>query len=205
MSIPQQTRWAALAVAGLTAFSAPAWADKVLLATSMGDIVIELDAQKAPKSVANFEQYVKEGHYDGTVFHRVIPNFMIQGGGMTPDLREKPTHKPIPLESHNGLTNVVGTVAMARTGDPNSATSQFFINVKDNPFLDQGDGYAVFGHVVSGMDVVEKIEAVRPPPRARTRTCPSCPSPSRKPPWRNKHDQIRETDHHQGRPAHRAR
>jgi len=161
MSIPQQTRWAALAVAGLTAFSAPAWADKVRLATSMGDIVIELDAQKAPKSVANFEQYVKEGHYNGTVFHRVIPNFMIQGGGMTADLRETPTHKPIPLESHNGLANVAGSVAMARTGDPNSATAQFFINVQDNPFLDQGDGYAVFGHVVSGMDVVEKIKAVQ--------------------------------------------
>ncbi len=160
MSIPQQTRWAALAVAGLTAFSAPAWADKVRLATSMGDIVIELDAQKAPKSVANFEQYVKEGHYDGTVFHRVIPNFMVQGGGMLPNLKEKPTHKPIPLESHNGLTNLKGTVAMARTNEPNSATAQFFINVQDNPFLDQGDGYAVFGHVVSGMDVVEKIKQV---------------------------------------------
>ena len=161
MSIPQQTRWAALAVAGLTAFSAPAWADKVRLATSMGDIVIELDVQKAPKSVANFEQYVKEGHYNGTVFHRVIPNFMIQGGGMTPDLRETPTHHPIPLESHNGLANTAGTVAMARTGERDSATSQFFINVQDNPFLDQGDGYAVFGHVVSGMDVVEKIKMVQ--------------------------------------------
>ena len=160
MSIPQQTRWAALAVAGLTAFSAPAWADKVHLVTSMGDIVIELDAQKAPKSVANFEQYVKEGHYDGTVFHRVIPNFMVQGGGMLPSLKEKPTRKPIPLESHNGLANVKGSVAMARTGERDSATAQFFINVQDNPFLDQGDGYAVFGHVVSGMDVVEKIKQV---------------------------------------------
>jgi peptidyl-prolyl cis-trans isomerase A (cyclophilin A) len=127
----------------------------------MGDIVIELDAQKAPKSVANFEQYVKEGFYDGTVFHRVIPNFMIQGGGMLPSLQEKPTRKAIPLESHNGLSNVKGTVAMARTNDPNSATAQFFINVQDNPFLDQGDGYAVFGHVVSGMDVVEKIKQVQ--------------------------------------------
>ena len=160
MSIPQQTRWAALAVAGLTAFCAPAWADKVHLVTSMGDIVIELDAQKAPKSVANFEQYVKEGHYDGTVFHRVIPNFMIQGGGMLPTLKEKPTHKPIPLESHNGLANVKGAVSMARTSMRDSATAQFFINVQDNPFLDQGDGYAVFGHVVSGMDVVEKIKMV---------------------------------------------
>ena len=160
MSIPQQTRRAALAVALLTAFSAPAWADKVHLVTSMGEIVIELDAQKAPKSVANFEQYVKEGHYDGTVFHRVIPNFMIQGGGMLPNLNEKPVHKPIVLESHNGLANVKGAVAMARTGVRDSATAQFFINVQDNPFLDQGDGYAVFGHVVSGMDVVEKIKQV---------------------------------------------
>ena len=160
MSTPPQTRWAALAVAALTAFSAPAWADKVRLATSMGDIVIELDAAKAPKSVANFEQYVREHHYDGTVFHRVIPNFMIQGGGMLPSLQEKPVRKPIVNESHNGLSNTVGTVAMARTHDPNAATAQFFINVKDNPFLDQGDGYAVFGHVVSGMDVVEKIRNV---------------------------------------------
>ena len=175
MSIPNQTRWAALALAGLAAFSAPAWADKVRLATSMGDIVIELDAQKAPKSVANFEQYVKEGHYDGTVFHRVIDGFMIQGGGMTPDLRETPTHKPIPLESHNGLTNVVGSVAMARTNDPNSATSQFFINVKDNAFLDEGDGYAVFGHVVSGMDVVKKIEAVATTNRGGNENVPTMP------------------------------
>ena len=161
MSIPQQTRWAALAVAALTAFSAPAWAaDKVKLETTLGPIVIELDAAKAPRSVANFEQYVKEGFYDGTVFHRVIPNFMIQGGGMLPNMREKPTHKAIVNESHNGLSNTAGTIAMARTGDPNSATAQFFINVKDNPFLDQGDGYAVFGHVVSGMDVVEKIRNV---------------------------------------------
>jgi len=165
MSIPNQTRWAVLALAGLTAFSAPAWADKVRLETSMGNIVIELDAQKAPKSVANFEQYVKEGHYEGTVFHRVIDGFMIQGGGMTADLSEKPVHGPIPLESHNGLNNVRGTVAMARTSVPNSATAQFFINVKDNAFLDaanspDGNGYAVFGHVVSGMDVVDKIRQV---------------------------------------------
>jgi peptidyl-prolyl cis-trans isomerase A (cyclophilin A) len=166
MSIRNQTRWAALALAGLTAFSAPAWADKVRLATSMGDIVIDLDAQKAPKSVANFEQYVKEGHYDGTVFHRVIDGFMIQGGGMLPNLTEKKTRPPIVLESHNGLNNTLGTVAMARTGDPNSATSQFFINLKDNAFLDaansgDGNGYAVFGHVVAGMDVVDKIRAVQ--------------------------------------------
>jgi len=161
MSIPQQTRIAALALAALATFAAPASAaDRVKIETTLGTIEVELDAAKAPKSVANFEQYVKEGFYDGTVFHRVIPNFMIQGGGMLPSLKEKPTHKPIQNESHNGLSNTAGTIAMARTSDPNSATAQFFINVKDNPFLDQGDGYAVFGHVVSGMDVVEKIKMV---------------------------------------------
>jgi len=143
----------------------PAFAQKVKLATSAGDIVIELDAEKAPKTVDNFVQYVKAGHYDGTVFHRVIPGFMIQGGGMKPDLSEKPTRAPIPLESRNGLLNQRGTVAMARTGDPNSATSQFFINVVDNAFLDQansrdGNGYAVFGKVIEGMDVADKIVAV---------------------------------------------
>ena len=142
-----------------------AWAQKVKLATTMGEIVIELDAAKAPKSTDNFVQYVKSGHYDGTVFHRVIDNFMIQGGGMTADLKQKPTRAPIPLESKNGLNNVRGSVAMARTNDPNSATSQFFISVKDNAFLDaanarDGNGYAVFGKVVSGMDVVDKIRAV---------------------------------------------
>jgi len=142
-----------------------AQAQKVKLATSAGDIVIELDAAKAPKTVANFVEYVKAGHYDGTVFHRVIPNFMIQGGGMTADLREKPTRAAIPLESRNGLDNVRGTVAMARTMDPNSATAQFFINVRDNAFLNaaqsqDGNGYAVFGKVVAGMDVVEKIRVV---------------------------------------------
>jgi peptidyl-prolyl cis-trans isomerase A (cyclophilin A) len=131
----------------------------------MGDIVVELDADKAPKTVANFLQYVKAGQYNGTIFHRVIENFMIQGGGMTPDMKEKPTRPPIPLESRNGLSNVRGTIAMARTMDPNSATAQFFINVKDNPFLDaanarDGNGYAVFGKVVEGLDVVDKIKAV---------------------------------------------
>jgi peptidyl-prolyl cis-trans isomerase A (cyclophilin A) len=140
-----------------------ALAQKVKLATSAGDIVIELDAAKAPKTVDNFMQYVKSGQYNGTVFHRVIPNFMVQGGGMTPDMREKPTRSPIPLEARTGLTNQRGTVAMARTMDPNSATAQFFINVKDNDFLNAGpasDGYAVFGKVVSGMDVVDKIRVV---------------------------------------------
>jgi len=143
----------------------PALAQKVRLATSLGDIVVELDAEKAPKTVDNFLQYVKAGHYDGTIFHRVIENFMIQGGGMKPDMSEKATRAPIPLESRSGLSNVRGTLAMARTMDPNSATAQFFINVKDNAFLDQpnardGNGYAVFGKVVAGMDVVDKIKVV---------------------------------------------
>ena len=143
----------------------PAAAQKVKLATTAGDIVIQLEPQKAPKTVANFLDYVKAGHYDGTVFHRVIPGFMIQGGGMTADMKEKPTRAPIPLESRNGLSNLRGAVAMARTGNPNSATAQFFINVQDNQRLDaaqaaDGNGYAVFGTVVAGMDVVDKIRAV---------------------------------------------
>lgn len=154
-----------LAVALGTLLALPAAAEKVRLATSAGDIVLDLDREKAPKTVDNFIQYVKAGHYDGTVFHRVIPSFMVQGGGMKPDMSEKPTRAPIPLESGNGLQNVVGTVAMARTMDPNSATSQFFINVADNAFLDKanardGNGYAVFGKVIAGMDVVDKIKAV---------------------------------------------
>jgi peptidyl-prolyl cis-trans isomerase A (cyclophilin A) len=158
-----KTRLAIVLCAALMA--APALAQKVRLATSMGDIVVQLEPERAPKTVENFLQYVKAGHYDGTVFHRVIADFMIQGGGMKPDLSEKPTRAPIPLESRNGLSNQRGTLAMARTMDPNSATAQFFINLKDNDFLDQasardGNGYAVFGHVVAGMDVVDKIKAV---------------------------------------------
>ena len=145
--------------------AAPAFALKVRLDTSMGASVVELDADKAPKTVANFVEYVKAGHYNGTVFHRVIDGFMIQGGGMDASMNERPTRAPIPLESRNGLVNARGTVAMARTMDPNSATAQFFINLKDNSFLDQansrdGNGYAVFGKVVSGMDVVDKIKSV---------------------------------------------
>lgn len=141
-------------------------AQNVRLSTTMGDIVVQVDAKRAPKTVANFLQYVRDGHYNGTIFHRVISNFMIQGGGMTPDMGEKPTRTPIPLESRNGLSNQLGTIAMARTMNPNSATAQFFINVKDNDFLDaanaqDGNGYAVFGKVVQGMDVVEKIRKVR--------------------------------------------
>ena len=151
-----------LCIAAATlALALPAAAQKVRLATSMGDIVIELDAEKAPKSVDNFLRYVRAGHYDGVIFHRVIETFMIQTGGYKADLSEKPTRPPIPLESHNGLSNVRGTVAMARTGIPDSATSQFFINVNDNVRLDEaGGGYAVFGKVSDGMDVVDKIKAL---------------------------------------------
>lgn len=154
-----------LASMPLTAAWAQNPAPRVSLETSMGVIVLELDAEKAPVTVANFLQYVRDGHYDGTIFHRVISNFMIQGGGFTPNMQQKPTRAPIPLESRNGLRNTTGTIAMARTQVPDSATAQFFINVKDNDFLDQansrdGHGYAVFGRVVSGMDVVEKIRTV---------------------------------------------
>lgn len=140
-------------------------ASRVTLETTLGSIVLELDPQRAPRTVDNFLQYVRDGHYTGTVFHRVIADFMIQGGGFTPEMQQKPTRAPIPLESRNGLKNVRGTIAMARTNVPDSATAQFFINVKDNDFLDQanardGHGYAVFGKVVSGMDVVEKIRTV---------------------------------------------
>jgi peptidyl-prolyl cis-trans isomerase A (cyclophilin A) len=140
-----------------------AQAQTVKVETSLGTIRLQLDAAKAPKSVANFLAYAKAGHYNGTVFHRVIPDFMIQGGGFTPQMVQKATKAPIPLESNNGLSNLRGSVAMARTGDPNSATSQFFINVVDNQRLDgsgEGTGYAVFGQVVEGLDVVDKIRAV---------------------------------------------
>ncbi len=137
---------------------------QVDLKTTLGTIRIELNRAKAPKSVDNFLQYVKDGHYNGTIFHRVIPGFMIQGGGMTASMSQKPTRAPIPIESKNGLKNEVGTVAMARTSDPNSATAQFFINIASNGFLDypgqDGNGYTVFGKVVDGMDVVNKIAAV---------------------------------------------
>ncbi len=132
----------------------------VVLTTSLGRIKIGLHKDKAPITVDNFIKYVHSGHYDGTIFHRVMPNFMIQGGGMDPDMTERPTRPPIKNEARNGLRNSRGTVAMARTEDPSSATSQFFINVKDNHALDfgiRGAGYAVFGEVLEGMDVVDKI------------------------------------------------
>ena len=161
------SRWSGAWVMALALLGASptVQAQKVKLATTAGDIVIELDAAKAPKTVDNFVEYVKAGHYNGTVFHRVIENFMIQGGGMTADMKEKSTRTPIALESRNGLNNERGSVAMARTSDPNSATAQFFINVKDNESLNaarsrDGNGYAVFGKVVAGMDVVDKIRNV---------------------------------------------
>lgn len=149
-------------------FSLSAWAanPQVELRTTMGTIVVELDREKAPQTVENFLQYVKDGHYDGTIFHRVIPGFMVQGGGFTPDMREKPGRAPIKNEAGNGLRNATGTLAMARTAAPHSASAQFFINVEDNASLDfrsptqQGYGYAVFGKVTRGMDVVNRIVKV---------------------------------------------
>ncbi|BBD77470.1 peptidyl-prolyl cis-trans isomerase [Hydrogenophilus thermoluteolus] len=141
-------------------------APRVALHTNLGTITVELDAERAPKTVANFLAYLVKGHYDGTVFHRVIPGFMIQGGGFDRELQLRPTNTPIPNEADNGLKNVRGTIAMARTQDPHSARAQFFINLVDNPHLDhrdpspQGWGYAVFGRVVAGMEVVDAIAKV---------------------------------------------
>lgn len=136
---------------------------KVVFQTTMGSFTIELYPEKAPKTVENFLQYVKDKHYDGTIFHRVIGNFMVQGGGFTPNLQQKPTRAPIPLEAGNGLKNDRGAIAMARTGNPNSATAQFFVNVVDNPNLNapspDGFGYAVFGKVTQGMDTIDKIRS----------------------------------------------
>ena len=138
----------------------------VHMETTAGTIVLELDGSKAPDTVANFVAYASAGYYDGTIFHRVIPGFMIQGGGFTPDMQQKSTNAPVENEADNGLKNDTGTIAMARTSDPNSATAQFFINVSDNTFLNhsaptaQGWGYAVFGKVVDGMDAVRSVEKV---------------------------------------------
>lgn len=140
---------------------------KVRLSTNHGDIVLELNSEKAPKTVQNFLEYVDAGHYNGTIFHRVISGFMIQGGGFTPDMEQKPANAPIENEANNGLQNNRGTVAMARTNDPHSASAQFFINTVDNDFLNhtsptpQGWGYAVFGKVVEGDNVVDAIRDVR--------------------------------------------
>ena len=155
---------AAAALIGAAPALAQDAAPKVKLTTSMGEIVVQLDPAKAPKTVENFLNYVKDKYYDGTIFHRVMNGFMIQGGGFTADMQQKATKPPIPLEANNGLKNDTYTIAMARTGNPNSATSQFFINVKNNDSLNapspDGYGYAVFGKVVSGNDVVDKIKAV---------------------------------------------
>jgi len=161
--------------------SQAASAPRVKLSTSAGDIVLELYPDKAPKTVENFLQYVGDKHYDGTIFHRVIDGFMIQGGGMTPNLQQKPTRAPIPIESANGLKNDKYTLAMARTSNPNSATAQFFINVGDNVFLNhtaptpQGWGYTVFGKVVAGMEVVDQIRTVATGNQGMFQNVPSTP------------------------------
>jgi peptidyl-prolyl cis-trans isomerase A (cyclophilin A) len=167
-SFSRRTALIAAATLAIATSAGTAWAQtapRVKLSTTAGDIVVELYPDKAPKTVENFLQYVNDKQYDGTVFHRVIDGFMIQGGGFTPDLKQKPTRAPIPLEAKNGLKNDKYTIAMARTSDPNSATSQFFINVKDNANLNapnpDGYGYAVFGKVVSGSEVVDKIRTAR--------------------------------------------
>lgn len=151
----------------------------IILHTNLGDISLELDFEKAPKTAANFEQYVKEGFYDGVIFHRVINGFMIQGGGFEPGMVQKDTRDPIENEADNGLSNASGTIAMARTMDPHSASAQFFINVSDNTFLDhtakttEGWGYAVFGKVVDGMDVVNKIKGASTTMRAGHQDVPA--------------------------------
>jgi cyclophilin family peptidyl-prolyl cis-trans isomerase len=152
-------------VLGVVAGSARAANPVVVVETSMGNIEIELFEDKAPVTVKNFLQYAADKHYDGTIFHRVISDFMVQGGGFEPGMKEKKTRDPIKNESSNGLSNLKGTVAMARTGEPNSATAQWYVNVKDNTFLDRakardGVGYCVFGRVIKGMDVVDKIKEV---------------------------------------------
>ncbi|CAN5166975.1 peptidylprolyl isomerase [soil metagenome] len=169
----------ALGATAVLAQPAPKAKPRVELDTTAGTIVIELEQEKAPITVDNFLKYVKSGQYAGTIFHRVIDGFMVQGGGFTTKMDEKPTRAPIKIESSNGLKNVRGSVAMARTSDPNSATSQFFINVVDNGRLDypgrDGYGYAVFGTVVEGMDVVDKIRVVPVGPKAGNENVPLTP------------------------------
>jgi peptidyl-prolyl cis-trans isomerase A (cyclophilin A) len=153
----------------------PPTGPRVVIETSVGTIKVALDEVKAPKTVANFLAYVAARQYDGTIFHRVIPGFMVQAGGMTPDMNEKPTQAPIRNEASNGLRNSRGTLAMARTSDPDSATAQFFINTNDNHRLDYGiggAGYAVFGMVIEGMEVIDKIEAVTTTTRAQHQNVP---------------------------------
>ncbi|GAB3628192.1 Peptidyl-prolyl cis-trans isomerase cyp18 [Pandoraea terrae] len=190
MSLPNRLRRALVGgavLAGLavpfatpaTAFAEAAAHPVVQFKTSAGEFKVELYPESAPKTVDNFLQYVKSGHYNGTIFHRVINGFMIQGGGFTPDMKEKPTRDPIPLESKNGLKNKTGTIAMARTNDPNSATAQFFVNVTDNANLDypkpDGNGYTVFGKVIAGMDTIERIKGVRTVNRGMYSDVPATP------------------------------
>ncbi len=150
----------------------------VTIKTDKGDISLELDETAAPETCANFKRYAEEGHYNGTIFHRVIPGFMIQGGGFDADMNQKPTHDNIKNEANNGLVNAVGTIAMARTPDPHSASSQFFINLKDNDFLNftaetsQGYGYCVFGKTVAGMETVTAIEGVATGPHGHHQDVP---------------------------------
>lgn len=167
MKLTRRMAAAAFCLAALAPMSfAATAATQVQVDTNMGSFVLELNDKAAPKTVANFLTYVKSGFYKNTLFHRVIPNFMIQGGGFTSGMDEKDTRAPIPIESRNGLSNARGTIAMARTNDPNSATSQFFINVKDNHFLNanasrDGYGYTVFGKVIAGMNTVDAIARVK--------------------------------------------
>ena len=178
--VPRLARTLVVALVGGAVLASAAHAQKVRLETSMGDIVVELEPEKAPKTVQNFLTYVKAGQYSGTVFHRVIPTFMIQGGGYDASLKFRAVRAPIPLEDQAGLSNARGTIAMARTDNPDSATAQFFINVKDNEGLDHdnapgGHGYAVFGHVVEGMDVVDRIKDVRTTSRNGMQDVPEQP------------------------------
>ena len=175
------TRWLIAVLFALTTSAALAAPVQVLMKTNKGDIVLELNADKAPVTVENFLRYVNDGAYDGTIFHRVIPNFMIQGGGFTADMKRKEAGAPIDNEADNGLRNERGTIAMARTSNPHSATAQFFINTKNNDFLNhkgkspQGWGYAVFGHVAEGMDVVAAISGVKTGTRGPFRDVPADP------------------------------
>jgi cyclophilin family peptidyl-prolyl cis-trans isomerase len=166
----------ALLLAASTVTSVKTWATQVLLTTDLGDIVVEVNEQKAPLTSQNFLEYVDSGHYNGTIFHRVIPGFVVQGGGFLFDFTEKATREPITNESNNGLSNTFGTIAMARTGDPHSATSQFYFNLKDNSRLDGSEdkfGYTVFGTVVNGMDV---LQAITKEPQGLYRRYPNAPN-----------------------------
>lgn len=171
---------ALLGLPGVVLAASPARDPRVEIVTDMGTIVVQLAPSRAPRTVENFLRYVREGHYAGTVFHRVIQGFMIQGGGFTAEMQQKPMHDPIPLEARGGLPNDRYTIAMARTSYPHSATSQFFINVADNGFLNasqaaDGQGYCVFGRVVKGQDVVDKIAEVRTGVKAGMRDVPVKP------------------------------